>query len=139
VDHPQWVCRAKMRLMVALPAEIRGKCWRHAMTRRRLASGLATLASVAFVFAWSAAPAMAHDIYTDLRDRGGYRCCDGDDCEAVGSDFVILPDGGALLMSRKQGRWVRIAREKITFMVLKGGESSEAHWCGRRRSVHERG
>jgi hypothetical protein len=84
-------------------------------------------------------PASAHDIYTALRDRTGYLCCSGDDCEAVGSDFAFTPDGGAMLRSRRYGQWVRIARDKISFLVVKGGEGSEAHWCGRPRTVYERG
>jgi hypothetical protein len=43
-----------------------------------------------------------------------------------------------MLMSRRYGQWVRVSRDKVTFLVIKGGENSEAHWCGRPRTGYER-
>ncbi|MFO1148895.1 MAG: hypothetical protein U1E62_11025 [Alsobacter sp.] len=85
------------------------------------------------------APADAHDIYTRLRDRSGYQCCGGDDCEAIGSDFRVRPDGSVVMHSRRQGTWIAVAPDKITWLVVPGGEASEAHWCGRPRGAAEAG
>jgi hypothetical protein len=38
---------------------------------------------------------LAHDIYTDLRDRDGNLCCGGRDCKPV--EAVALPDGNYYL------------------------------------------
>jgi hypothetical protein len=38
---------------------------------------------------------LAHDIYTDLRDRDGYLCCNGQDCKPV--EATVLPDGNYYL------------------------------------------
>jgi hypothetical protein len=35
--------------------------------------------------------ALAHDIYSNLRDRDGNLCCGGEDCKPVGA--VALPNG----------------------------------------------
>jgi hypothetical protein len=34
---------------------------------------------------------LAHDIYSDLRDRDGNLCCNGRDCKPV--DATVLPNG----------------------------------------------
>jgi hypothetical protein len=105
------------------------------MERRRIA-----VTVVGAVLACSQPPRLAaHDIYSSLRDRSGYQCCGGEDCEAVGSDFVIRPDGSVVLLSRRQHAWIAVAQEKITWLVVPGGEKSEAHWCGRRRGSAEMG
>ena len=39
--------------------------------------------------------ALAHDIYSNLRDRDGHLCCGGQDCRPV--EAVVLPDGNYYL------------------------------------------
>jgi hypothetical protein len=38
---------------------------------------------------------LAHDIYTNLRDRNGNPCCGGEDCMPV--EATVLPDGNYYL------------------------------------------
>ena len=38
---------------------------------------------------------LAHDIYSDLRDREGHLCCGGQDCRPV--QTVVLPNGSYYL------------------------------------------
>jgi hypothetical protein len=38
---------------------------------------------------------LAHDIYSDLRDRNGNLCCNGEDCKPV--EATVLPDGNYYL------------------------------------------
>jgi len=38
---------------------------------------------------------LAHDIYSDLRDRDGRLCCNGQDCRPV--EATVLPDGNYFL------------------------------------------
>ena len=38
---------------------------------------------------------LAHDIYSDLRDRDGHLCCGGQDCKPV--QATVLPDGNYFL------------------------------------------
>jgi hypothetical protein len=38
---------------------------------------------------------LAHDIYSDLRDRDGNLCCNGQDCKPV--EATVLPDGNYYL------------------------------------------
>src|SRR5262249_29818964 len=38
---------------------------------------------------------LAHDIYSNLRDRGGNLCCNGQDCKPV--QATVLPDGNYYL------------------------------------------
>ena len=38
---------------------------------------------------------LAHDIYSNLRDRDGHLCCGGQDCMPV--QAVVLPDGNYYL------------------------------------------
>jgi hypothetical protein len=40
---------------------------------------------------------LAHDIYSDLRDRDGRLCCNGQDCKPV--EVTVLPDGNYYLPS----------------------------------------
>ena len=37
----------------------------------------------------------AHDIYSNLRNRDGYLCCNGQDCKPV--QATVLPDGNCYL------------------------------------------
>src|SRR5215468_2574530 len=38
---------------------------------------------------------LAHDIYSNLRDRAGHLCCNGQDCKPVHA--TVLPDGNYYL------------------------------------------
>jgi len=38
---------------------------------------------------------LAHDIYSNLRDRDGHLCCGGQDCRPV--QAIVLPDGNYYL------------------------------------------
>src|SRR5438132_6753197 len=38
---------------------------------------------------------LAHDIYSNLRDRAGHPCCNGQDCKPV--QATVLPDGSYYL------------------------------------------
>jgi hypothetical protein len=38
---------------------------------------------------------LAHDIYSNLRDRAGNLCCGGQDCKLV--EALVLPDGNYYL------------------------------------------
>jgi hypothetical protein len=40
-------------------------------------------------------PVLAHDIYSNLRDRDGHLCCGGQDCKPV--QAVVLPNGNYYL------------------------------------------
>jgi hypothetical protein len=51
------------------------------------------LATVALLCASSSA--LAHDIYSDLRDRDGRLCCNGQDCKPVRA--TVLPNGSYYL------------------------------------------
>lgn len=93
-----------------------------------------------------------HDIYRDLYANGGYAhqggegtpCCGGDplegDCEPVGHNYEVLQTGDVLMITNRFGRSrVLIAREKILWMTVRGGEFSDAHWCGRPRNSYAPG
>jgi hypothetical protein len=81
-------------------------------------------------------PLAAHDIYMTLHEKmdiSKMLCCGGDektgDCEAV--TYQILPNGDAIFTSRRYGKPVLVAKDKIGWFGVPGGEYSEAHWCGR--------
>jgi hypothetical protein len=38
---------------------------------------------------------LAHDIYSNLRDRDGHLCCGGEDCKPV--EAIVLPNGSYYL------------------------------------------
>jgi hypothetical protein len=38
---------------------------------------------------------LAHDIYSNLRDKAGHLCCNGQDCKPV--EATVLPDGNYYL------------------------------------------
>lgn len=89
-----------------------------------------------------------HDIYMDLNTDGSYRqygtigspCCGGNpvygDCEPIGSNYRLLPTGDAVFLIHRYGKAeVLIAKDRILWMTLKGGEFSPAHWCGRPRET----
>src|SRR6266403_1745012 len=43
---------------------------------------------------------LAHDIYSNLRDRDGHLCCNGQDCRPV--DATVLPNGNYYLPSTEE-------------------------------------
>ena len=55
----------------------------------------ATLIAIALLCFSSTVP--AHDIYSNLRDRDGHLCCNGQDCKPV--QVTVLPNGSHYLPS----------------------------------------
>ena len=54
---------------------------------------------------------LAHDIYSNLRDRDGHLCCGGQDCEPV--QVIVLPNGSYYLpvVAPERPDTVRVLRE----------------------------
>lgn len=79
----------------------------------------------------------AHDIYTPLRSNSGVPCCGGDaktgDCEPA--VYKILPNGDALVTSKRYRAQIRVAKARITWSAVEGSKD-EAHWCGVPRSAY---
>lgn len=77
--------------------------------------------------------AHAHDVYNQLRSATGQLCCGGDpvtgDCEGIVSPHENV-DGSATFFSKRYGASVLVAKDKITWLPVPGGEDYEAHWCG---------
>jgi hypothetical protein len=100
-------------------------------TLRRIIAIIATLA----VASCTAQPVFAHDVYKDVRSKGGQLCCGGDpktgDCEGV-EQYEILPSGDARIYSNRYGAWILIGKDKITWLpILEEGEVKHpAHYCG---------
>lgn len=96
-------------------------------------------------------PAHAHDIYGNLYSDGKqgsgrpntHWCCNGDaehgDCEAIGSNYRILDNGDVIMHSARFNRDVLVARDKVLYLPVPGGEASEAHWCGKPRAAMSEG
>jgi hypothetical protein len=82
-------------------------------------------------------PAAGHDIYGSLRSNSGVPCCGGDektgDCEPV--TYRLLPNGDALVRSKRYRAQVRVAKGRITWSAVPGSKN-EAHWCGVPRAVY---
>lgn len=84
----------------------------------------------------------SHDIYSNLHEGmspAGRLCCGGDpntgDCEAVYSNYRILPNGDAVILTKRYGgQSVLIAKNRIQWFAVPGGEESEVHWCGKPRA-----
>jgi hypothetical protein len=87
------------------------------------------------VAATLAAPAMAHDIYSNLYSPAGKLCCGGDpvtgDCEAV--TYRMQATGDVEVQSRRYGATVLVSRDKVTWSAVPGSKD-EAHWCGKPRA-----
>jgi hypothetical protein len=98
-----------------------------------LAARLRAIAVVLLV----SSPAAGHDIYSPLRSNSGVPCCGGDpktgDCEPV--TYRLLPNGDALVTSRRYGAQIRVAKGRITWSSVPGSRS-EAHWCGVPRAAY---
>ena len=62
-----------------------------------LRTSVAAFAAAISLGLWSEASntVLAHDIYSNLRDRDGHLCCGGQDCKPV--EATVLPDGNYYL------------------------------------------
>ena len=62
-----------------------------------LRTSVAAIAAAISLGLWSEVSnsALAHDIYSTLRDRDGHLCCGGQDCRPV--EATVLPDGNYYL------------------------------------------
>src|SRR5215467_16209562 len=65
--------------------------------RSLLRTSVAAFAAAISLGLWSEASntILAHDIYSNLRDRDGHLCCGGQDCKPV--EATVLPDGNYYL------------------------------------------
>jgi hypothetical protein len=85
-----------------------------------------------------ASPAWAHDIYTNVHGRDGRLCCGGNDCAAT----TYSEDGSHYSFLTREGRWVAIPPERITFLPVPGdppsGDSHRAHLCYRQATDDDR-
>jgi hypothetical protein len=57
----------------------------------------ALVATIALLCVSNTVTVLAHDIYSNLRDRDGHLCCNGQDCRPV--EATVLPDGNYYLPS----------------------------------------
>src|SRR6516162_1478108 len=57
----------------------------------------ALVATIALLCVSNSVTVPAHDIYSNLRDRDGHLCCNGQDCRPV--EATVLPDGNYYLPS----------------------------------------
>ena len=55
----------------------------------------ALVATIALLCVSNTVTVLAHDIYSNLRDRDGKLCCNGQDCKPV--EATVLPDGNYYL------------------------------------------
>jgi hypothetical protein len=82
-------------------------------------------------------PAVAHEIYTGLHGKGGQLCCGDDDCAATS----YRERGGAYEFRTREGEWVAIPEDRITFLPVPGDppsdDSHHAHLCYRRAMTNE--
>jgi hypothetical protein len=62
-----------------------------------LRTSVAAFAAAISLGLWSEASntVLAHDIYSNLRDRDGHLCCNGHDCKPV--EAAVLPNGSYYL------------------------------------------
>jgi hypothetical protein len=62
-----------------------------------LRTSVAVFAAAISLGLWSGASntVLAHDIYSNLRDRDGHFCCNGQDCKPV--EATVLPNGNYYL------------------------------------------
>jgi hypothetical protein len=57
----------------------------------------ALVATIALLCVSNTVTVLAHDIYSNLRDRDGHLCCNGQDCRPI--EATVLPDGNYYLPS----------------------------------------
>src|SRR6516165_2228799 len=69
----------------------RSRCARR--LRAPLVMWLGLAISLSLLCGWNTV--LAHDIYSNLRDRDGHLCCGGQDCKPV--EAIVLPDGSYYL------------------------------------------
>ena len=74
----------------------------------------------------------AHEIYTGLHGKDGQLCCGGSDCAAT----VYRMHGQQYELLAREGEWVQIPEERITFLPVPGDnvvstETHRAHLCYR--------
>ena len=67
-----------------------GQCYKADSTGNEMKALMATFALLCVSSA-----VLAHDIYSNLRDRDGHLCCGGQDCKPA--EAVALPDGNYYL------------------------------------------
>jgi hypothetical protein len=74
-----------------------------------------------------AAPAIAHDLYTNLTSPSGRTCCDGSECRPA----PYRTSGGHVEML-VNSRWIHVPAGAIQYRALPGdrGETGGGHWCG---------
>jgi len=73
-------------------------------------------------------PTQAHDIYSNLRDKGGESCCNDRDCRPA--PYRTTPAGVQMLV---EGSWIVVPNSSIQYRTLPGdtGETAGGHWCGK--------
>jgi hypothetical protein len=76
--------------------------------------------------------AFAHDIYTGIKGKDGFLCCGGNDCAAT----IYREKGNAFEFLTREGNWVTIPNDRITFLPIPGekiddAETHRAHLCYR--------
>lgn len=95
-------------------------------------------ARLALALVLAASPAIAHEVYSDWYSGGekgvGRWCCSGNlegtrgDCAPA--TYTMLRNGDAVMVSRRYpGRPIHVARDRILWMAIPGGEAFEAHIC----------
>lgn len=84
-------------------------------------------------------PALAHEIYLGLHGKNGQLCCGGDDCALTS----YRERGGAIEFLTREGEWIAIPQERITFLPIPGDaphdDSHAAHLCYRHATENDRG
>src|SRR5271154_4788376 len=98
----------------------------------RLAIALWVVAVLDLLLMWGA---YAHDVYTDVHGRDGLWCCNGDgpnpDCAQ--SEWRLVPNSTNYEFKSKEGHWITIPQDRITFLPLPGdiesGDTHRGHLC----------
>jgi len=70
---------------------------------------------------------LGHDIYSNILDKNGARCCDQLDCRPA--HFRVTPVGVKMLVHTI---WITVPNDVIQYRSLVGdtGETGGGHWCG---------
>jgi hypothetical protein len=75
--------------------------------------------------------AHGHDIYTNVHGKDGALCCGGSDCAST----VYRENGDHFEFLTREGEWVEIPEDRITFLPIPGDPPSDdahhAHICYR--------
>jgi hypothetical protein len=95
----------------------------------------ALILAILLLGARGAAP---HDIYEGVHGKGGQLCCGGNDCAAT----TYREEGGKFEFLTREGKWVVIPQDRITFLPIPGDSPSDdphrAHLCYRAASGEDR-